>query len=266
MYEPSRRPNGRTRRGSRRLRTEVDSSSNNSDRVVSFAASSVRIQMTTRSVPNTGGVSNRRTVMSVVYGGILVAAALGAVLTSRAEDWAPLSLVGLLFVLAAGSELLNVEIRDLRLSGSFVAFVLAMALLGPAPAAALMAALRRCSTAPSRANSLDRKLVNVATFADGRARRAASRCRRSSATSTRATATRCGSPASCSASSWRANTLNFLMIAAPRRTSGSACPSRVLGAVVRHRAAVAVRDRAADRRRRVHLRASRHRARSAWPP
>ena len=40
-------------------------------------------------------------------------------------------------MLAAGSELLNFEIRALRLSGSFVAFVLAMALLGPAPAAAM---------------------------------------------------------------------------------------------------------------------------------
>ena len=87
----------------------------------------------------------------------------GAVLTSRAEDWAPLSLVGLLFVLATGSELLSVEIRDLRLSGSFVSFVLAMALLGPARP-------RRCAAcmlldaAVSR-NALDKKLVNVTTFA-----------------------------------------------------------------------------------------------------
>ena len=77
---------------------------------------------------------------------ILIAAAIGAVLASRADDWAPLSLVGLLFVLAAGSELLNVEIRGLRLSGSFVSFVLAMALLGPAPAAALGDRVRRWST------------------------------------------------------------------------------------------------------------------------
>jgi putative nucleotidyltransferase with HDIG domain len=102
--------------------------------------------------------------MSVLNGGILFAAALGAVLTSRAEDWAPLSLVGLRFVLAAGSELLNVEIRELRLSGSFVAFVLAMALLGPASAAALMTACILLDCAVSR-NLWDRKLGNVATYA-----------------------------------------------------------------------------------------------------
>ncbi|MDA0167293.1 HD domain-containing protein [Solirubrobacter ginsenosidimutans] len=102
--------------------------------------------------------------MSVICGGVLTAAAFGAVLTSRADDWAPFSLVGLLFVLASGSELLNVEIRDLRLSGSFVAFVLAMALLGPAPAAALMTACILLDCAVS-SNSFDRKLGNVTTFA-----------------------------------------------------------------------------------------------------
>ena len=48
VYEPSRRPNGRTRRGSRRLRTVGDSSSKTPDRGVRFAASSARIQIATR--------------------------------------------------------------------------------------------------------------------------------------------------------------------------------------------------------------------------
>jgi putative nucleotidyltransferase with HDIG domain len=115
-------------------------------------------------VPNTGGVSTRRTVIAAVYGGILIAAAIGAALTSRAADWTPLPLLGLLFVLAAGSELLNVEIRSLRLSGSFVAFVLAMALLGPAPAAALMSSCMLLDAVVSRI-SFDRKVLNVGTFA-----------------------------------------------------------------------------------------------------
>jgi putative nucleotidyltransferase with HDIG domain len=103
--------------------------------------------------------------MSFANGGVLVAAASGAALTSRAEDWAPLTLVGLLFVLAAGSELLNVEIiRDLRLSGSFVAFVLAMALLGPAPAATLMSACMLIDAVVTR-STFDRMLINVGTFA-----------------------------------------------------------------------------------------------------
>jgi putative nucleotidyltransferase with HDIG domain len=109
-------------------------------------------------------VSTRRTVIAAVYGAILIAAAIGAVLSSHADDWMPLSLVGLLFVLAAGSEMLNVEIRSLRLSGSFVAFVLAMALLGPAPAAALMSACMLLDAVVSRI-SFDRVLLNVGTFA-----------------------------------------------------------------------------------------------------
>ena len=68
---------------------------------------------------------------------ILVAAFADGVLTSRAEDWAPLSLLGLLFVLAASSEMLGFGFAVCELSGSFLSIVLAMALLGPAPAAAL---------------------------------------------------------------------------------------------------------------------------------
>src|SRR4051794_11145031 len=102
--------------------------------------------------------------MSFAYGGILVAAAVGAALTSRADDWTPLPLVGLLFVLATGSEMLSLEIRGLRLSGSFVAFVLAMALLGPAPAMALATACALLDGAVSK-QSLDKRLVNLATYA-----------------------------------------------------------------------------------------------------
>ena len=43
----------------------------------------------------------------------------------------------LLLVLAIGSDVLTIEFRGLRVSGSFLALVLAMALLGPAPAAAI---------------------------------------------------------------------------------------------------------------------------------
>ena len=71
-------------------------------------------------------------------------------MTSRADDWSPLSLLGLLFVLAAGSELLGFEIKGLRLSGSFLSIVLAMALLGPAPAVALARRLRAGRRASSR--------------------------------------------------------------------------------------------------------------------
>jgi len=95
----------------------------------------------------------RQLTLSVVAAALLASAIAGAALTSRAEDWTSLSLIGMLFVLAAGSELLSFELKGLRLSGSFLALVLAMALLGPAPAAAIS---RR---------SVDRALTNLATFA-----------------------------------------------------------------------------------------------------
>ena len=88
-------------------------------------------------MPNRGGVSKHRVILSFVSALILAAATFAAVHTSRADDWNSLSLLGLLFVLAAGSEMLGFEIKGLRLSGSFLSIVLAMALLGPAPAAAV---------------------------------------------------------------------------------------------------------------------------------
>jgi putative nucleotidyltransferase with HDIG domain len=56
---------------------------------------------------------------------------------SRADDWTPLGLVALLVVISIASDALGVESRGMRLSGSFIAIVLAMALLGPAPAVAI---------------------------------------------------------------------------------------------------------------------------------
>jgi putative nucleotidyltransferase with HDIG domain len=60
-----------------------------------------------------------------------------AAFSSVAADWRPIELVMLLFVLSIGSEALTVEVRGVRMSGSFLAIVLAMALLGPAPAVAI---------------------------------------------------------------------------------------------------------------------------------
>jgi putative nucleotidyltransferase with HDIG domain len=65
----------------------------------------------------------------------LAAATIVGVAVSEARDWEPWELFGLLLVLAIGSDMLIVEVRSFRVSGSFLAIVLAMALLGPAPAA-----------------------------------------------------------------------------------------------------------------------------------
>jgi putative nucleotidyltransferase with HDIG domain len=68
---------------------------------------------------------------------ILVAAVVTAALTSRASDWQPVTLVILLFALVVGSDIPAIHVRKMRLTGSHGGLVLAMALLGPAPAAAI---------------------------------------------------------------------------------------------------------------------------------
>src|SRR5215212_1643974 len=87
-----------------------------------------------------------------------------AALTSRASDWQPVELVGLLFVLAVGSDMLTVQIRGIWISGSFVALVLAMALLGPLPAAAIGVGSIIVDLVRSP-RSWDREFQNIVTYA-----------------------------------------------------------------------------------------------------
>jgi putative nucleotidyltransferase with HDIG domain len=87
----------------------------------------------------------------------------GVVATNRAGDWHPLPLVALLFALAHGSELMTLDMRGIRMSGSFLAFVLAMALLGPAPAAAIALSCAVVDAVLHR-SPLDRALVNFAIY------------------------------------------------------------------------------------------------------
>ena len=82
-------------------------------------------------------MTGRRALISGTHLLLLVLAGVVAVATSEARDWAPIELVLLLLVLAIGSDVLTIEFRGIRISGSFLALVLAMALLGPAPAAAI---------------------------------------------------------------------------------------------------------------------------------
>jgi putative nucleotidyltransferase with HDIG domain len=82
-------------------------------------------------------VSVRKALILAAQIAVLVAVIVVGVVYSHAADWYPAALVGLLFVLAVGSDMLSVEIRGVRVSGAFLAIVLAMALLGPAPAAAM---------------------------------------------------------------------------------------------------------------------------------
>jgi putative nucleotidyltransferase with HDIG domain len=82
-------------------------------------------------------VSVRKALILAANVAVLAAATSVAVVTSTAAQWQPIELVLLLFVLGVGSDALWVEVRTVRLSGAFVALVLAMGLLGPAPAAAI---------------------------------------------------------------------------------------------------------------------------------
>ena len=69
---------------------------------------------------------------------ILLAGAVAvAVLTSRAADWQPIELVAMLLVLSVVGEWLTITIGSQSVSAGFVALVLAMTLLGPAPAVAI---------------------------------------------------------------------------------------------------------------------------------
>ena len=99
--------------------------------------------------------------------GVVLAAALGTtVLISQAQEWSSLPLVALLLALTMIGQRLKVTLRSQEVNSMFLALVLAMSLLGPAPAVCfgvtaigLSSALRRISP-PAWLNNL----TNYAVF------------------------------------------------------------------------------------------------------
>src|SRR4051794_2170209 len=93
--------------------------------------------------------AGRRQTMAAGQAILLVAAIAAAASVSSDDQWRPYALVGLLGLLVLGSDILVLDAKRFRIGGSFTGLVLAMALLGPAPAAflglasALVDALRR---------------------------------------------------------------------------------------------------------------------------
>src|SRR4051794_35112823 len=87
----------------------------------------------------TGGVpfAGSRRAMAISQGVLLVLALAATVLLSDEAQWTPLPLTGLLALLVLGSDILVLDAKRFRIGGSFTGLVLAMALLGPAPAAVL---------------------------------------------------------------------------------------------------------------------------------
>ena len=76
-------------------------------------------------------------MLAVFEAVVLIAALVVAALSSTAADWEPISLLGVLLGLALITDLFAVSYGGQRISGSFLALVLAAALLGPAPATAI---------------------------------------------------------------------------------------------------------------------------------
>lgn len=78
----------------------------------------------------------RRTIVAAQIV-LLTTSLVVVVATSRASDWHPLTLVLFLAGIAIASDVMAIETKTLRMTGSFIALVLAMALLGPGPAVAI---------------------------------------------------------------------------------------------------------------------------------
>jgi putative nucleotidyltransferase with HDIG domain len=106
----------------------------------------------------------RRTWLLIVEAVVLAAALVVAAVASTAEQWQPPALVVVILVLAIASDLFAVSHHGQRISGSFLALVLAMALLGPAPAAAIGVASVLGDQIRSRTPG-PLLLANLATFA-----------------------------------------------------------------------------------------------------
>jgi putative nucleotidyltransferase with HDIG domain len=94
---------------------------------------------------------------------LLAGCLLAAVLMSTSADWSPLELVGLLLVLSVLGERLELTVGSQSLSAGFVALVLAMTLLGPAPAVAI-AIVAISADSLSRRPSAAVCLSNAATY------------------------------------------------------------------------------------------------------
>jgi putative nucleotidyltransferase with HDIG domain len=93
---------------------------------------------------------HRRRRLAGAEAAALVVVAVIAAYTSRGADWDPVALTGLLAALAIAGDLRTFRARRFRISASLPAMVVAMALLGPAPAVAIGIACALADAALSR--------------------------------------------------------------------------------------------------------------------
>ncbi len=95
---------------------------------------------------------------------LLAGAVTVAVLTSRSAQWHPVELVALLLVLCLIGEWLTITVGSQSVSASFAGLVLAMTLLGPAPAVAI-GLIAMAADSLVRRPPRDVCLSNLATYA-----------------------------------------------------------------------------------------------------
>jgi len=110
--------------------------------------------------------AKRRRLLVAGQAVLLAVVVSAAALLSDPAQWQPVELVGLLAVLVVGSDFMTLEAKRFRISGSFLGLVLAMALLGPAPAVAMGLASQLTDALRSRTRGilLLNNLVTYATF------------------------------------------------------------------------------------------------------
>jgi putative nucleotidyltransferase with HDIG domain len=115
-------------------------------------------------LPITWAVKATERALVVGQSCLTVGSAVGVLLLSRTADWQPVELFFLLLGVADVSEAFRLEGRNLNISATFLSVVLAMTLLGPAPAAVLGVTTILINALKLRA-PLRATLANVSTFA-----------------------------------------------------------------------------------------------------
>lgn len=106
----------------------------------------------------------RRLILGLSQAGLLATAAAACLIVSGPDQWRSPQLAVLLLAITLTSDLLAVRTRHLRLSGSFLAIVLAMALLGPVPAVLIGVISVSVDAVRLRPDRLE-VLNNLATYA-----------------------------------------------------------------------------------------------------
>ncbi len=109
-------------------------------------------------------MTRRSKLLAAAEAVLLFAVLAASAFTSRSADWRPWGLVLVLLALALASDALAVRHQTQRISGSFLALLLAMALLGPAPAVAIGVVVTLLDGARTRL-APGKLLTNLATYA-----------------------------------------------------------------------------------------------------